>query len=77
MDTNKIIKNILNELDRAEKKHPHWPTDQIHAAAIVAEEAGEFIRAVNQEKWDRRNPKASNIEAIQTAAMCVRFLKNR
>lgn len=36
-----IILAIGHELESAKKKFPEWPTDKIHAAAIVAEECGE------------------------------------
>jgi len=45
MKTNEAIDKILEELARAEKKHPIWPKDIVHAGAIVAEEAGELTRA--------------------------------
>ena len=41
----KIIKLILDELERAEKKYTIWPSDPVHAGAIVAEESGELTRA--------------------------------
>jgi NTP pyrophosphatase (non-canonical NTP hydrolase) len=68
---------ILAELDRSEQKHPNWPSDQIHAAAVIAEEAGELVRAVNEETWKGADPKLSDEEAVQTAAMCLRFILNR
>lgn len=40
-----ILNGFLDELDKAEQKHPKWPTDPIHAAAILAEESGEVVKA--------------------------------
>jgi NTP pyrophosphatase (non-canonical NTP hydrolase) len=37
--------DIMTELADAERKHPDWPADPIHAAAILAEESGELIQA--------------------------------
>lgn len=70
------LKLILEELQRAEAKHPKWPKDVIHAAAIVSEESGELIRAAVQYTYEDGNKKDLEKEAIQTAATCIRFLKN-
>ena len=72
-----IIPEILCELERAKKLHPDWPEDQVHAAAIVNEEAGELIRAVLNETYHGTDARLSDVEAIQTAAMCIRFLEGR
>lgn len=72
-----IISAIMAELDRAEAKYPAWPTDQVHAAAIVAEESGELVRAVLNEAYHGEPAADSDREAVQTAAMAVRFLANR
>lgn len=67
---------ISDELNKAETKHPHWPDSIIEQAAIVAEESGELIRAALQVKYEAGNIEECEKEAIQTAAMCIRFLKN-
>jgi len=67
---------ITTELDRARRKFPSWPSDIVHAGAIVGEEAGELLQACLQATYERR-PDSDELmrrEAIQTAAMCVRFL---
>ena len=72
-----IIEEILAEVHRARDKFPNWPNDPLHAAAIVAEECGELQRAVltyMYEPWKWSTPDDVRDEAIQTAAMCVRFL---
>jgi hypothetical protein len=73
-----IIEAILKELNIAENKFPDWPTDWIHAAAIVAEEAGELTRASLQLTYEDHKISWHDAEkeAIQTAAMAIRFLKN-
>lgn len=75
-----ICNEILLELERAERKHPTWPADIIHAVAIVGEESGELIRAALQMQYESMNEDAAMMEvrkeAIQTAAMCIRLLKN-
>ena len=71
-----LIADILAELERAEYIHPKWPTDPVHAAAILAEEAGEVVKAVNDVAMDHKRGSDYKTEAIQCAAMCIRFLKN-
>jgi hypothetical protein len=67
---------LVAELLRAEAKHPDWPSDAIHASAILTEEAGELTQASldfcysDGEKWRMR------AEAIQCGAMAIRFLLN-
>lgn len=72
-----IVQDILRELERAEGLYPTWPTDQVHAAAIVAEESGELVRAVLNESYHGASPEDSDREAVQTAAMAIRFLMHR
>lgn len=67
---------ILNELDRAFAKFPRWQTDAIQAAAVVSEEAGELVKAVNEMTFEPHKTSLSEVrdEAVQTAAMAMRFL---
>lgn len=79
MTRNEMFVQIMSEVDdefvRAVKKHPDWPTDVIHASSIVAEEAGELSRAVNQYIYEESSTLEDvRKEAIQTAAMAIRFL---
>jgi hypothetical protein len=74
-----ICEEITQEVIRAESKHPIWPDDYIHQAAIVCEESGELIRAALNDYYDGPTPNSREEirkEAIQTAAMCIRLLKN-
>lgn len=73
-----ILSAIEDEVDRAERLHPKWPVDPIHAAAIVAEESGELQRAAVQSVYEPAKGKRGDIEteAIHTAATCVRLLAN-
>jgi hypothetical protein len=74
--TGYIINKIQEEILRAEAKHPKWPKDIIHASAIVGEESGELIRAALQLSYEGGDTESVRIEAIQTAATCIRLLKN-
>ncbi|MDA3956885.1 hypothetical protein [Oceanispirochaeta sp.] len=73
---NDIIESILCELALAEDTHPSWPKDIIHQVAIMAEESGEAVRAANQYVYERGTLYDYRMELIQTAAMCIRCLKN-
>lgn len=71
-----ILAYITAELAKAKYKFPEWPTDPIHAAAIVAEESGELTRAALQFTYEGAPRVAMFNEALQTAAMAIRFLEN-
>ena len=70
------IKHIFDELNRAKAKWPDWPTDPIHAAAVVSEEAGELTRAANRFVYEDKPMEEMAEEAVQVGAMAVRFLEN-
>lgn len=70
-----IIAMILAELTAARRKHPHFPNDVVYGAAIVAEEAGELIRAANDYRLLDAGSEAMLREAAQTAVTAIRFLE--
>jgi hypothetical protein len=77
MNIDEIIGVVLNEVVRAEKLHPYWPQDPIHAAGIVVEEAGELMQACIDNVYKPvDNMDSIKREAVQTAAMGIRFLIN-
>jgi len=67
---------VLFELARAQSKFPVWPTDPLHALAILGEEYGELNKAVLETVYEPHKSTKENIhaEAIQVAAMALRFL---
>lgn len=83
----KTALEIRRELWIARRRFPSWPSDPLHAVAIVNEEAGELTKAVLQavyepekappefaaalNEWHR---KRIHDEAIQVAAMVFRLL---
>ena len=71
-----IIGEVLDELLRAETKYPAWPTDLIHQVAIMQEESGEAIRAALNHVYHGEPLADVRAELVQTAAMCLRCLKN-
>lgn len=74
------VGDILQELKRAEAKFPRWPTDVVHGAAIVVEEAGESLKAANELFWESERivgeiaMASLREELIQTAAMACRMI---
>lgn len=71
-----IINEIIEEIEKATEKFPTWPTDPIHALAVLGEEFGELNKDVLQMCYEPHKTSKEKIknEAIQTAAMAVRFL---
>jgi NTP pyrophosphatase (non-canonical NTP hydrolase) len=69
---------VMNELAKAESKHPEWPTDPLHAIAIIGEEFGELTQAVLQVTYEPGKSLIADVrrEAVQTAAMALRFLQS-
>ena len=70
-----IRADIAAEMARAMQKFPTWPTDPLHALAVLGEEFGELTKAVLQETYEphKQDRDAVRREAIQTAAMALRF----
>ena len=69
-----IITEIYSELLRARGIHPAWPEDVIHASAIVAEEAGEAVRAALNHSYHGEDIELLRTELIQCAATCIRAI---
>ena len=82
-----ILSDILKEVKFAKKKFPNWPQHPAAQAGIVCEEAGELMKSCLELKYESDNDYVKGIyiadhkanirmEAIQTAAMAIRFLEN-
>lgn len=65
---------IFDQLKKAESQHPGWPSDPIHAAAILAEEAGECVQATIDFVYAGKDIQEAALEAAQCGAMAIRFL---
>lgn len=76
MDVESEIQKIKTELARAISKHPYFPVDPIHAAAVIGEEAGELVQAALQVTYENGNWSRLREEAVQVGAMALRFLIN-
>lgn len=70
-----VVDAILAEVKRATEKFPTWPTDPLHAVAVLGEEFGELTKAALQLTYEPHKTSAEEVrtEAIQTAAMALRF----
>jgi NTP pyrophosphatase (non-canonical NTP hydrolase) len=71
-----VIELVLNEVKRATEKFPTWPTDPLHALAVLGEEYGELNKAMLQLTYEPHKTSLEEVkmEAIQTAAMTIRLL---
>lgn len=76
MTTTEALEAVLNEVNRARAKYPKWPDNIVMAAAVASEESGETVKACNNYFWRHGNDTPEDIqkEAIQAAAMWIRFL---
>lgn len=70
------IAEVTGELSRAVAKFPTWPTDPLHALAVLGEEFGELTKAMLQLIYEPHKSSVENVkeEAVQTAAMALRLL---
>lgn len=67
---------VQAELARAVAKFPTWPSDPLHALAVLGEEFGELTKAMLQHTYEPHKGVTSEDirdEAIQTAAMALRL----
>ncbi len=71
-----VMDDVLVEVRRAVGIFPTWPTDPLHALAVLGEEYGELNKAVLQSVYEPEKSNADDVreEAIQTAAMALRFI---
>jgi len=76
MNLLEAFSEVMNEIKRAVGKFPEWPDDPLHAAGILLEEVGELFKDVLQMTYEphKTNKPKIKAEAIQSAAMAIRFL---
>lgn len=67
---------VFAELERATTKFPTWPTDPLHALAVLGEEFGELTKDMLQMVYEphKTSREAVRSEALQTAAMALRLV---
>jgi NTP pyrophosphatase (non-canonical NTP hydrolase) len=69
------ITKIIDELKKAEKKFPGFPSDIVHCSAILSEEAGEVAQAALDFYYGRSDNSDKLIKELTHAgAMAIRFL---
>jgi NTP pyrophosphatase (non-canonical NTP hydrolase) len=71
----KVVEEVGREVARATSKFPSWPSDPLHALAVLGEEYGELTKAMLQLTYEPDKTSAGEVrkEAIQTAAMALRL----
>ncbi len=72
----KMINEILLEVKKATEKFPTWPTDPLHALAVLGEEFGELTKEMVQMTYEPHKTSRDKVksEAIQTVAMALRLV---
>lgn len=72
------VKQVLNELHRAEHLHPIWPSDPVRQVAILVEEVGEAVQVANDIVPGAHKLEMEMLrnELIQSGAMAIRCLIN-
>jgi NTP pyrophosphatase (non-canonical NTP hydrolase) len=75
-DYEQCLRPVLDELRKAETKHPSWPDDVVHGAAVMVEEAGESMQAALDHYYRADDTTLGKLrkELAQTGAMCIRML---
>lgn len=70
-----VFADVRAEMARAVLLFPTWPTDPLHALAVLGEEFGELNKAMLQLAYEPRKSNRADVrkEAIQTAAMALRL----
>jgi NTP pyrophosphatase (non-canonical NTP hydrolase) len=73
-----IMDDVIAELNSARESFPLWPEDPLHAVAILNEEVGELNKAILQIAYEphKASPDDVRKEAVQVAAMALRFIHN-
>lgn len=66
---------LVEEVEKQVSDFPTWPSDPIHAAAVVASEAGELVQAA-LDFFHLRDDKPERIQeaAVRVGAKALRFL---
>jgi hypothetical protein len=66
---------VFEEIERAVKKYPTWPTDPLHALSVLGEEFGELTKSTLQLTYEPHKTSMEDFrtEAKQTAAVALRF----
>ena len=76
LTSDSAVRLVQAELERARLKFPTWPTDPLHALAVLGEEFGELTKDMLQLIYEPHKTSRERVrtEAIQTAAMALRLV---
>ena len=74
MTHEEAIDVVFDALQQAERKHPGFPKDPVHAAGVVGEEAGSLMKAALDWTYLRGQKEHMITEASHVAAVAIRFL---
>lgn len=66
---NEVLNEIVDALNNARYKHPHFADNLYHAVSLATEELGELAKAVND-----GDPEGIKAEALDTIAVLVRII---
>jgi hypothetical protein len=72
----KIINRVVIELKKSEMLNPTFPSDPIHAAALVNEKAARLLDAAVKNTYVDQEPQDLLVAAIQAGAALLRFVEN-
>ena len=64
-------KYVLEQLEKAKKKHPIFPSNPSDGQSIIAEELGELAEAIN----DKQSKERMKEEAAHVAVTAIRFIE--
>jgi hypothetical protein len=75
VELNALLGEVAAEVGRACTKFTSWPTDPLHALAVLGEEYGELTKDMLQLTYEPHKTSRENVrkEAVQTAAMALRL----
>jgi tellurite resistance protein len=71
-----IIDSIFDELGAEKRERPVWPTDIVHAVALVGQSAGSAMQAALNCKYAHGELAHLRQKLARTAALCVRTMSN-
>lgn len=71
-----VFNALLRELQKAELKHPDFPSDPYRQIAILGEEYGEAVQALNNLTFHGGSWEKFDLELRHTGAMVIRMLIN-
>lgn len=71
-------RELAEEIANAINKFPTWPTDPLHALAVLGDEFGELTKAMLQLTYEPHKSSVEKVrtEALQTVAVALRLFRS-